>query len=122
MKWWAHELCSLLAVLALLRDPLQAPLVVAGAVFPDVVEWAVGARHRSMHELAFYIALAALSAPVGLLAFSLAALDHVLTDALTVRGVTAFGWRLRGPLSTESTVHNLLAVALHYAVAALLAP
>jgi hypothetical protein len=122
VKWWAHELCSLLAVLALLRDPLQAPLVVAGAVFPDVVEWAVGARHRSMHELAFYIALAALSAPVGLLAFSLAALDHVLTDALTVRGVTAFGWRLRGPLSTESTVHNLLAVALHYAVAALLAP
>jgi len=122
VKWWAHVACATLFVLAVRPSlVLDYYLVIAGAVFPDAVERVVGARHRALHELALYAALLALSAPVGALAFSLAALNHVLVDALTVRGVTVLGRRVRWVLNTNSVLHNLAVVLLHYGAAALLA-
>lgn len=123
MKWWAHVLGSAALALALApREVAAAPLLVAvGAILPDVVEKLVGAKHRSLHELALYLAFAAPLALAGSTSLALGMIDHVLTDALTAHGVTVFGFRVRGPLNTNDHFHNLLAVALHLVSALLLA-
>lgn len=115
MKWWAHVLCSALLAVALAPGEVAAApvLVAVGAVLPDVLERILGLRHRSLHELAVYLLLTGPLALAGTVTLALGAVDHILTDALTVHGVTVFGFRVRGPLKTESYAHNALAVAIH---------
>jgi len=96
-----------------------APLVLLGAVFPDIAENLLFAEHRSLHELAIYLALPPLFVAAGLphlLAFAYASIDHILVDALTMRGVKVFGRRVCWALKTNRLPDNLVPVLLHVAL------
>ena len=128
MKWWSHQLSALLLAYAVSPwTPSPAPLVplvLLGAVFPDIVEDLILAEHRSLHELAVYLALPPLLIVAGLpdlLAFALASIDHVLVDAMTRRGVKVFGRRVGWVLKTNRLPDNFVPILLHAALAYLAA-
>jgi membrane-bound metal-dependent hydrolase YbcI (DUF457 family) len=121
VKWWSHIICGTLAALALTPDQLALyPLVVLGAVFPDVLEKSVFAPHRSMHEFALYLAFLPVIAMTGMWGFEVAALDHLIVDAMTIHGVTLFGKSVKWYLNTDRLLDNLVPVTMHVALLALL--
>jgi hypothetical protein len=117
----SHITCGTLAVLALAPDQLVLyPLVALGAVFPDVLEKFVFAPHRSMHEFALYLAFLPAIMMTGMWGFEIAALDHLVVDAMTLHGVTFFGRRVRWYLNTDRFLDNLVPVIIHMALLAAL--
>jgi len=122
VKWWAHILGSVFIALALApREVATVPVLVAiGAVLPDAVERMVGARHRSLHELSIYLILTGPLALAGFATLAIGAVDHILTDAMTIHGVTVFGYRLKGPFNTNVWLHNAASVLIHFTVTAFL--
>lgn len=117
MKWYTHELCAL--IVSLLVAPNQLFTSMIGAVFPDVVEKMFFIKHRSLHELAVYLALAPL-AFTNLGGLFLGSVHHILLDATTVYGVTFFGKRVRGPFRTDRMIDNMVMIVLHLALLAFL--
>jgi membrane-bound metal-dependent hydrolase YbcI (DUF457 family) len=120
VKWWSHEVSALLLIYALApwipASALLVPLVFLGAVFPDIIEDLLFAKHRSLHELAIYLALPPILVAAGhpyLLAFAYASIDHVLVDAMTKQGVKVFGRRVRWVLKTNRLQDNFVPVLLH---------
>jgi len=113
-----HAICTL--ALALAAAPQLAPLAVAGALLPDVLDRALRLRHRSRatHELVAALALAAASPLLPpLLPLALGWAHHLLLDSLTVQGVYVLGRRVS--LSRAKSCDPLLnaaAVVVHLAL------
>jgi len=123
VKWWSHQISALLLVYALSPwtpgSALLIPLAFLGAVFPDIIEKLLFVKHRSLHELAIYLALPPLFVVAGLpylLAFAYASIDHILVDAMTKQGVKVFGRRVRWALKTNRLPDNFVPVLLHVAL------
>jgi membrane-bound metal-dependent hydrolase YbcI (DUF457 family) len=125
VKWWSHEVNALLLVYTLVPEHLAlAPSVLLGAVFPDIIENLLLARHRSLHELAIYLALPPVLIIAGapcMVGFALAAIDHILVDAMTRQGVKVFGKRVRWILEAKRLPDNFVSIILHMALAYLAA-
>ena len=128
MKWWSHQLSALLLAYAVSpwtpSSALLLPLVFLGAVFPDIIEYLFFVKHRSLHELAIYLALPPLLVVTGfpyLLAFAYASIDHILVDAMTKQGVKVFGKRVSWVLKTNRLPDNFVPILLHAALAYLAA-
>lgn len=96
------------------------PLVMLGAVFPDLLEKSVFAPHRSMHEFALYLAFLPVVAMTDMWGFWIAVIDHLVVDAMTLHGVTFFGKRVKWYLNTNSFIDNLVPVIIHMALLAFL--
>ncbi|MEZ0346460.1 MAG: hypothetical protein ABWK01_07905 [Infirmifilum sp.] len=79
----------------------------------------VMAPHRSLHELALYLALAPLIA-TGEAGLFLGSVHHILLDALTIHGVHIFGFRVHGPLNTNRAIDNITVILLHLLAVAIL--
>jgi hypothetical protein len=117
VKWWSHIICGTLAVLAFTPGQLVLyPLVMLGAVFPDLLEKSVFAPHRSMHEFALYFAFLPVVAVTDMWGVWIAAIDHLVVDAMTLHGVTFFGKRVRWYLNTNNFIDNLVPVIIHMAL------
>ena len=120
MKLVTHAVCSLAVGLLM---PGALPLVIAGAVLPDVLDRALRLRHRSplTHNILTAALIACMYPVVPAAAYiALGVTHHLLLDVMTVQGVYVGNRRIAvGHLVSSDPVANIVITLLHLAVLAL---